>query len=137
MSISGVSVNSLLAQSQDTVRGVVNQWRQGLSQLSGDIQSGDLDAARSDFQSLVKLHQSNPLVRPAGSGNETLQTDFQSIGQALSSGDLDAAQSAFSQLQTDMQAAKTQFQSHHCHPDVAAPTEAPDGDSTSAVNVYA
>ena len=130
MSITGISMNSVPQQS-NTVRGTINQWRQGFGQLSDALQAGDLSGAQAAYKSLLQLHQSNAAGRPPGSGNPTLQSDFAALGKALGSGDLNASQSAFNQLHTDMHAAKTQWLSTHNRPDVSATPTTVDSDGDS------
>lgn len=140
MSISGISMNSVPPQG-NTIRGTINQWRQGFGQLSDALQSGDLSGAQDAYKSLLQLHETNSAGRPAGSGNPTLQADFKALGKALGSGDLNASQSAFDQLHTDMQTAKSQWLSTHSRPDVSSvPTTVDsdgDSDGSGSVGLYA
>lgn len=127
MSIDAISLNS--GPLLDSWRGTINQWKQGLGQLSDSLQSGDLAGAQSTLESLVKLHQRNEGRRPANSGNPTLQADFEALGKAIGSGDLSSAQNAFATLQTDMKAARQEFQSKHGIPLGTPQSGAPDSDS--------
>jgi DNA-binding FadR family transcriptional regulator len=109
MSVSSVSSNSSLAQTD--WRSLMNQWKQDFKQLASALQDGDLAGAQKAFKALQQLQQSNQPGgqssngQQASSGNNPIQDDFAALGKALNSGDLNAAQSAFSQLQSDMQAA--------------------------------
>jgi len=77
------------------------QTRQAFSQLSSALQSGNLTAAQSAYNTLAAspLAQSGPFA-----------SAIQQIGQDLQSGNLSDAQSALSSLQQQMQAHR-----HHHH----------------------
>jgi hypothetical protein len=74
-----------------------------LKQLSQDLKSGNLSAAKQDFANIQTLAQSGP----AGSGNafavSLRQQEFNSIGAALTSGDAASAQQALTSLQNTFQ----------------------------------
>ncbi|MEO8659166.1 MAG: hypothetical protein ABI693_11890 [Bryobacteraceae bacterium] len=127
MSIGAVSLSSVAAQ--NSVRGSINQWKQGLTNLSDSLQAGDLKGAQNAFKDLVTLHQSNESSRPPGSGNLSLQSDFKALGSALSAGDLSASESAFDQLRTDLQAARAQQSSRPAPAARASRTADADGDN--------
>jgi DNA-binding FadR family transcriptional regulator len=142
MSVSSVSSNSSLTQTD--WRNVMKQWKQDFKQLATALQSGDLTGAQKAFQALQQLQQSNQPGgqssngQPGSSSNNPIQNDFAALGKALSSGDLSGAQSAFSQLQTDMQAAgpngasggvQSAHHGHHHHRHVSS---ASDSDSSTA-----
>lgn len=135
MSIDAVSSNSSVLQA--TWRGTINQWRQGLGKISTALESGDLAGAQKVFERLVKLHQSNEDRRPPGSGNPTLQADFEALGKALFAGDQSSAQSAFDTLQTDLKAARDEFQSKHGHPLSTPSPHTPDSDSDDSARAGA
>jgi len=80
------------------------QTRQAFSQLSSALQSGNLSAAQSAYNTLASspLAQSGPLA-----------SSLQQIGQDLQSGNLADAQSALSSLQQQMQAHKGHGHHHH------------------------
>jgi DNA-binding FadR family transcriptional regulator len=86
---SSASVN--LAQNSN-----VNQTRQALSQLSSALQSGDLSAAQSAYNTLSQSVGGNP--------NSPAAQALQQIGNALQSGDTNQAQQALQQLQQKMRA---------------------------------
>jgi hypothetical protein len=124
LSISGISSQSTLAQTGST--SVLNQLKQDFKQLATALQSGNLAGAQKAFKGLQQLLQSNQSgsqssnKQPASSSNNPIQSDFAALGKALASGNLSSAQSAFSQLQTDMQAAGSNGASgaqsaHHGH----------------------
>jgi len=142
MSISSISSNS--GVSQTDWRSLMNQWRQDFKQLASALQSGDLAGAQKAYSALQQLQQSSQSggqsssQQQANSGNSPIQNDFAALGKALSSGDLSGAQTAFSQLQTDMQAAfqngasggvQSAHHGHHHHQHVSS---ASDSDSATA-----
>jgi DNA-binding FadR family transcriptional regulator len=144
MSVSSVSSNSSLTQTD--WRSLMKQWTQDFKQLSSALQDGDLAGAQKAFKALQQLQQStqpgsqSSNGQPASSGNNPIQNDFATLGQALSSGDLSGAQGAFSQLQTDMQAAgangasggvQSAHHGHHHHGHVSSASDS-DSDSTTA-----
>ncbi len=141
MSISSVSANSSLAQTD--WRDIMNQWKQDFKQLASALQSGNLAGAQTAFKALQQLQQSNQSGgqssngQQASSSNNPIQNDFAALGKALNAGDLSGAQSAFSQLQTDMQAAGSNGASggvqsaHHRHHHRHV-SSASDSDSTTA-----
>ena len=87
MSISAVCSNSSFAQSDST--SVMNQWKQDFRQLASALQSGNLAGAQKAFKALQQLQQSNQsggqssTGQQAGSGNNPIQNDFATLGQAL------------------------------------------------------
>jgi hypothetical protein len=94
MSTSAVSVNV-----NQQAEGYFQQRRADLSQLSQDLQSGNLSAAQQDYTTLQSLAQTGPFNGNAFAVNQR-QQDFAAIGQALQNGDVSGAQQAFSQLQS-------------------------------------
>ena len=141
MSVSAVSSNSSLSQTDSS--SVLNQLKQDFKQLANALQSGNLTGAQKAFKALQQLVQGSQSGsqssggQPATTGNNPLQNDFAALGQALSSGNLSAAQSAFSQLQTDMQAAAPNSSSgavqstHHGHHHHRHVSSSSDSDSTT------
>ncbi len=83
------------------------QTRQAFSQLSSALQSGNLSAAQSAYNTL----SSSPLAQ-----NGPFASAIQQIGQDLQSGDLTDAQSALSSLQQQMQAHKGHGHHHGAKP---------------------
>src|SRR5262245_3113854 len=77
-------------------------YRQAFSQLANALQSGDLDAAKSAYDTL----KSSPMAQGTGPFAQALQQ----IGNALDSNDLDGAQKALASLQQQRQA-----HGHHHH----------------------
>ena len=75
------------------------QQRQAdVTQLGQDLQSGNLTAAQTDFNTLTTLGQSGPNKNGQPFQQADRAQDFQVIGQALQSGNLSLAQSAFASL---------------------------------------
>lgn len=90
-SISAASLSQYVLSSSDS-----SPLQLALQTLQNSLASGDLNAARSAFQTLQQLNQS--LVTASGSSassSSQLSTDLTALGSALSSGDLSTAQSAF------------------------------------------
>jgi len=86
------------------------QVRQAFSQLSNALQSGNLTAAQSAYNTL----ESSPMAQ-----NGPLAQALQQIGQDLQSGDISGAQQALAQLQQQQQA-------HHGHHHHGGGVKAPD-----------
>src|SRR5580698_8108423 len=75
------------------------QQRQAdVTQLGKDLQSGNLTAAQTDFNTLTALGQSGPNKNGQPFQQADRAQDFQTIGQALQTGNLSLAQSAFASL---------------------------------------
>jgi len=98
MAVSGISSatasNSQSANSQNL--------RQLFMQLVKDIQSGNLDAAKTDYSSLTQLQGSN-------GGDGPFSQAMSQIGQSLQSNDISGAQQALASLQQQLQG------NHHAH----------------------
>ena len=77
-------------------------YRQAFSQLANALQSGDLDAAKSAYDTLKSS--------PAAQGSGPFAQALQQIGNALDSNDLDGAQKALATLQQQQRA-----HGHHHH----------------------
>lgn len=142
------------------------QVRQDYAQLASALQRGDLSGAQSAFGALQQALQTQPESSTAGpttgssaDSNDPIANDLNALSQALSSGNLSQAQSAFSQLQSDIQAAQPRSlpshnsarsqhaEGHHAHgrhyggggsinPSSSLTTSASNA-SGSALNVYA
>ena len=95
MSTSVVSINLVNQQAE----GYFQQRRADLSQLSQDLQAGNLSAAQHDYTTLQSLAQTGPFNGNAFAVSQR-QQDFTAIGQALQNGDVNGAQQAFAQLQS-------------------------------------
>ena len=76
-------------------------YRQAFSQLSNALQSGDLSAAQSAYDTLASS--------PAAQGTGPFAQALQQIGQDLKAGDLDGAQKALASLQ------QQRAHGHHHH----------------------
>ena len=101
-------------------------YRQAFSQLANALQSGDLDAAKSAYDTLKSS--------PAAQGTGPFAQALQQIGNALDSNDLDGAQKALATLQ---QQQRTHGHHHH-HGGVSSQnstdSSGPSGD-TETVNI--
>jgi hypothetical protein len=91
-----------------------NPFATDLSGVGEALQSGDLKKAQDAFAKLQldmqavqgphhHRHHHKVSASDQGSGQNTVATDFQTLGQALQSGDLSGAQKAFAQLRQDAQ----------------------------------
>lgn len=106
MSTSAISAASLsqyvLSSSSAT------QMQQALQSLKNALTSGDLDGAKSAFQTVQKLNDGATAASgSAGSSSSQFSTDLAAVGSALTSGDLSTAQSAFATVQSDLNNAPT------------------------------
>lgn len=98
------SSNTTAASNPTTPTGTVSQ---DFNQLAQDLQSGNLNAAQSDYSTLQQDMQSShhglrhmhAHMHNAGAG---IQQELTQLGQALQSGNLSAAQQAYSTLQTEL-----------------------------------
>ena len=92
---------------------ITNSVSQLFDQLGKDLASGNVSSAQDDFNDIMKAVQSSgPSVHHHrhhhGGGGASLQTssvqtDLNTLGQALQSGNLAAAQQAYTSVQTDLQ----------------------------------
>jgi hypothetical protein len=89
-----------------------NSVSQLFNQLGKDLASGNVSSAQDDFNDIMKAVQSSGSSvhhhhhhGGGGSSSETssVQTDLNTLGQALQSGNLAAAQQAYTSVQTDLQ----------------------------------
>jgi soluble cytochrome b562 len=87
-----------------------NSITQAFSQLSQDLQSGDLSAAQKDYTTIQQDLQNQGTQThhhhhhsSSGSDGNTIGQTFDQLDQALQSGDLSAAQQAYSTLQQAFQ----------------------------------
>ncbi|MGA8541247.1 MAG: hypothetical protein WB566_17220 [Terriglobales bacterium] len=97
-SISAASLSQFVLSSSNS-----SQIQQSLKSLQNSLASGDLNGAKSAFQTLQKLNQS--LETASGSSatsSSQLTTDLTTLGSALSSGDLSTAKTAFATVQSDL-----------------------------------
>ena len=92
---------------------ITNSVSQLFDQLGKDLASGNVSSAQDDFNDIMKAVQSSgPSVHHhhhhhSGGGaslqTSSVQTDLNTLGQALQSGNLAAAQQAYTSVQTDLQ----------------------------------
>ena len=86
---------SFLSSAYSNIQNTVNSKRPALSQITQDLESGNVSGAEQTFQSLL------PSGTPIGSTG-TVATDFAQLGKALSSGVVSQAQNALAQLSADL-----------------------------------
>lgn len=97
-SISAASLSQYVLSSSNS-----NQLQQALQALQNSLASGDLNGAKSAFETVQKLNQS--LATASGSSassSSQLTTDLTALGSALGSGDLSTAQSVFATVLDDL-----------------------------------
>ena len=92
---------------------ITNSVSQLFDQLGKDLASGNVSSAQDDFNDIMKAVQSSgPSAHHhhhhhSGGGaslqTSSVQTDLNTLGQALQSGNLAAAQQAYTSVQTDLQ----------------------------------
>ena len=82
-----------------------NRAEQGMSKLSKALDSGDLSAAKTAFESM-KPKDAPSGVPPQDVGNNPAAKAFSSLSSALEKGDIGAAKDAMSNIKTAMQNAK-------------------------------
>lgn len=97
--------------SNQTQNGQQNPIATDMNALSSALSSNNVSDAQAAYAKLQQdmqavqghhhHHHHNVSASDPGSGQNTLATDFQTLGQALQSGNLSAAQTAFAQLQQD------------------------------------
>ncbi|MBS0445522.1 MAG: hypothetical protein JSR59_06180 [Proteobacteria bacterium] len=92
-----MSINSSLANSSvispqraDSAATRIANRRDGYAQMAEAMQSGDLDAAKSAFATVVRNAPPGATMQPGG--------PMAQLGKALASGDLSAAQSTWSTI---------------------------------------
>jgi len=99
--------------SNQTQNGQQNPIATDMNALSSALSSNNVSDAQAAYAKLQQdmqavqghhhHHHHNVSASDPGSGQNTLATDFQALGQALQSGNLSGAQTAFAQLQQDFQ----------------------------------
>jgi hypothetical protein len=111
MSISNVTATS---SSSPLTASDFNQRKKNLDALEDALDSGDLGAAQSAFNTIQQDLKNMPRQSSAGQSAAVTQalSDFQQIGAALKSGDVDAAKQAFATWQQDMQQMRARRHHH-------------------------
>jgi outer membrane protein assembly factor BamD (BamD/ComL family) len=111
-SATATSTTTAASGSQST-----NPISQAVAQLGSDLQSGNLSAAQSDFNTLQQdlqqpggvsshrfhHHHGGPILEDSQGGQNSPATLLGELGQELQSGNLTAAQQTYSNLQQDFQ----------------------------------
>jgi thioredoxin-like negative regulator of GroEL len=114
------SASATLAQNAN-----LNQTRQAFSQLSSALQSGDLSAAQSAYNTLTQS--------AGGNANGPFAQALQQIGNALQTGDTDQARQALAQLQQQMQSMRAHHGGGHRQTSGAGQSQA-DASQTTATS---
>jgi hypothetical protein len=103
MSISGIISSTFL---QNQLSGASNPSQKQIQQLSQDLQSGNLSAARSDFATLQQSFSQSTSTASATStatASNPIAQAFNQLASDLQSGNLSAAQKDLSTVQQDIQ----------------------------------
>jgi len=99
--ISAASLSQYVLSSSNST-----QLQQALQALHNSLTSGDLNGAKSAFQTVQKLNQNSATASGESlSSGSQLSTDLAALGSALNSGELTNAQSAFATVQSDLKSA--------------------------------
>jgi outer membrane protein assembly factor BamD (BamD/ComL family) len=103
-SSSSTSSTTSTSSNTSSTSGSVSQT---FNQLSQDLQSGNLSAARSDYSTLQQDlqssgRQSHHIHAHTHQMDTGLQQELSQLGQALQSGNLSAAQQAYATLSSDL-----------------------------------
>src|SRR5712692_4050019 len=96
MTLSSISSVSTIPDS--SFQSGVQQRRSEFRQLAQALQSGDLGAAQSAYDTLT---QNSSSKTPQSNPNNVLAQDFAALGKSVQSGDLSGGQQAFAKLQKD------------------------------------
>lgn len=103
MSVSDVTSSSVFQAQQFQQRrppGPGKEVREGLDQLKTALQSGDLDAAQTAYESLSELQskrQGSGATGTSASKDDPLSKMLSQVGEALKTGDVTKVQEAFAQ----------------------------------------
>ncbi len=108
MSVQAISSTNTTDQTEFTKR--MSQGKKDFKALEDALKSGDLDAAKSAFETIQKNKPSGPPPGGAPGGGQGHggkqgggpESDFASLQSALSSGDVQAAQKAFATIKSHM-----------------------------------
>jgi outer membrane protein assembly factor BamD (BamD/ComL family) len=106
----GTSTASSSSSSSSTQ--YTNPVAQAYSQLSQDLQSGNLSAAQQDYATIQQDLQQGPPTHhhhhhgDSGSNGNGISQLFDELGQDLQSGNLTAAQQAYSTLEQDLESSQ-------------------------------
>jgi len=109
MSLSGISSSSFVNYGAQYAQHI----QQELQQLGTDLESGNLSAAQSDFNTLMPLG-SQPGATSSTQSSSPITQDFNQLGQDLQSGNLSAAQQDYTNLQQTFESRGSHM--HHHHP---------------------
>jgi hypothetical protein len=123
MSISGI----LSALSQTQLTATKTPLQQSIQQLGGDLQSGNISSAQSDFATLQQAF-SQPSTTSTPTSDLVAQS-FEQLASDVQSGNISASQKDLSTLQQDLQSqsgAESTHRLHHNHR-MRYPGTGPDG----------
>ncbi len=107
-SVSGISSAAQTDQTEFAKK--ANQGKKDFQALQDALEAGDLESAKSAFETLKKNKPSGPPPGPppgesgssGGQGGSDRESDFAALEKALSSGDVSAAKTAFETIQNRM-----------------------------------
>jgi hypothetical protein len=109
-SVSGISSSTLVDYTSSTSTSKTSSAETDFQALQDALDSGDLEAAKSAFETIQNNKPSGPPPGPppsesgsssSDSGSDR-ESDFAALEEALSSGDISAAQTAFETIQSHM-----------------------------------
>lgn len=84
-----------------------DEVKKAFDQLKTALQNGDLNAAKSAYETLQKDKPTNQSGTQSNTnGTDEMDSLMNSLGSALNSGDLSSAQDVFSQIQEKIKAGK-------------------------------
>lgn len=108
MSISGISSSMLSQLTATSSTGSTDPMQQAWQDLENAIESGDIDSAKSAFETIQKLHAAQVSKdTAAGTSVDTSDMDsaMEALGEALDSGDLSSVEEAYATLKSTMKEA--------------------------------
>ena len=114
MSVSSISSSSPINSNHQSIHNNLRQFQQEFQQLSSDLQSGKLSAARQDFATLRHLVPHGNTPSPTQSSSPIVQT-FHQLGQDLQSGNVSALHQDYFTLKQDFQNV-AHMRNHHASP---------------------
>jgi len=99
MSVSAISTNSLIQNSNQHTPLSLQQFQQQFQELGTDLQSGNLSSANTQFAALQALV---PGSQSASQSQVPIVQTFHQLGTDIQSGSLTAAQQDYGTLKTDI-----------------------------------
>ncbi len=110
MGAMAVLSNTLLNYYSQGTQNKVQQFQQDFQKLGGDLSSGNLAGAQSDFAAIQQLV---PGMAASAQSQSNIATAFNKLSTDLKAGNLSAAQQDYATLQQDMKSAHGSHHHHH------------------------